>query len=113
VNDPRGVEAIIREAMRRGDFDQLAGKGKPIDLQAYFDTPEDVRLAYAMLKETGFLPTEVETLKDIEALEEKLAATADEEQQARLRKQVEDARLKFNLMMERLRRKPARSRKHE
>ena len=97
--------------MARGDFDNLAGKGKPIDLEAYFSTPEEVRLAYALLKQTGFLPAEVEALKEIEALEEKFAGSSDEEQRARLRKQIEEARLKFNLTMGRLCRKPSRERK--
>ena len=46
----KAVEAIIKEAQERGDFDNLKGKGKPIDLSAYFETREDVRMAYSMLK---------------------------------------------------------------
>ena len=41
----KAVEAIIKEAQERGEFDNLKGKGKPIDLSAYFETPEDVRMA--------------------------------------------------------------------
>ena len=43
------VEALIKEAQERGDFDNLKGKGQPIDLNAYFETPEDMRLAYSAL----------------------------------------------------------------
>jgi hypothetical protein len=46
----KSVEAIIKEAQARGDFDNLKGKGKQIDLSAYFETPEDVSMAYSMLK---------------------------------------------------------------
>ena len=49
----KAVEAIIQEAMQRGDFDNLRGKGQPLDLSAYFDTPEDVRMAYSILKNAG------------------------------------------------------------
>ena len=45
----RIVEAIVKDAMERGEFDNLLGRGKPIDLTEYFDTPEEVRLANAML----------------------------------------------------------------
>ena len=38
------VEALIKEAQARGEFDNLPGEGKPIDLTAYFETPEEVRL---------------------------------------------------------------------
>ena len=43
------IEEIIREAMEKGEFDNLPGKGKPLDLDAYFATPEDVRLGYSVL----------------------------------------------------------------
>ena len=50
----RIVEAIIKEAMERGEFDDLPGKGKPIDLTEYFETPEDVRMANSVLKNAGY-----------------------------------------------------------
>lgn len=46
----RIVEAIVKDAMERGEFDNLPGRGKPIDLTEYFDTPEEVRLANSLLK---------------------------------------------------------------
>ena len=45
MNFDKLVEAAIKEAQERGEFNNLAGKGKPIDLTAYFDTPEDIRVA--------------------------------------------------------------------
>jgi hypothetical protein len=45
----RIVEAMIREAMERSELDNLPGKGKPIDLTEYFETPEEVRLANSVL----------------------------------------------------------------
>ena len=50
------IEAQIREAQARGDFDNLPGKGKPIDLTEYFNTPEDVRVVQTMLKNAGMVP---------------------------------------------------------
>ncbi len=98
----RGVEEAIQEAMRRGEFKDLPGQGKPLDLSAYFDTPEEVRLAYTLLKDANFLPEEVEMLKEIETLKEKLASSRDNGEQQRLRKDIEARQLKFNLLMERL-----------
>ncbi len=95
------IEAIIKEAQSRGEFDNLPGTGKPIDLDAYFNTPEDVRAAYAILKNAGILPQEIELLQDIAALKEKLAAETSEAEQSRLRKEIEKKRLEFNLLMER------------
>jgi hypothetical protein len=49
------IEQKIREAMARGEFDNLPGKGKPLDLEAYFNTPEDLRMAYSILKSNDFV----------------------------------------------------------
>jgi len=47
-NDPEGTEGAIRSAIERGEFDNLKGKGKPLDLNESFDTPEDIRLSYTL-----------------------------------------------------------------
>ena len=98
------IERIIREAMARGEFDNLPGKGKPIDLTAYFDTPEEIRLAYSVLKNADILPQEVELLKEIAGLKEKLEATTNETQRRALLKTLEEKRLQFTMMMERQKR---------
>jgi hypothetical protein len=105
----KGIDAIIREAIDRGEFDDLPGKGKPLDLSAYFDTPEELRVAYALLKGADVLPAEVEVLQEIAALKEKSGSTADPAEKARLNKQVQNLQLKFNTLLDRLRQ--TRSRK--
>jgi DnaJ homologue, subfamily C, member 28, conserved domain len=35
------IDEQIRKAIEAGEFDDLSGKGKPIDLSTYFETPED------------------------------------------------------------------------
>ena len=45
----KAVEARIKEAMERGEFSNLPGRGKPLDLSAYFETPEELRLAELIL----------------------------------------------------------------
>ena len=52
----RIVEEIIRRAMQRAEFSDLPGQGKPIDLSAYFQAPEDARMAPTLLKNTGSGP---------------------------------------------------------
>ena len=55
------IEQKIKEAMGRGEFDNLSGKGKPLNLDAYFNTPEDLRMAFSILKSNDFVPEEVRT----------------------------------------------------
>jgi len=47
------VEALIRGAQERGAFDNLPGKGKPVDLTGHFEVPEDIRVTQLVLKNAG------------------------------------------------------------
>ena len=97
------VEALIREAQERGEFDNLPGKGKPIDLSTYFEMPEEIRLAQSVLKNAGMTSPEVQLLKEIAELRQVLAAVVDEEKKAKLQKQIQQKQIEFSLMMERQR----------
>ena len=100
----RIVEAIIQEAMERGEFDNLPGKGKPIDLTEYFEMPEEVRLANSVLKNAGMTSREVDLLKEIAELKQILAAVMDEKKKHEVEKQIQQKQLEFSLMMERQKR---------
>jgi hypothetical protein len=99
------VDEQIRRAIEAGEFDNLSGKGKPIDLRAYFETPEDLRMAYSILKSNNFVPEEVEMLKDIGALKKRLEASSDEEQKSRLKKEITEKTYTFNMLIEKRKRK--------
>lgn len=98
------VEALIKEAQERGEFDNLPGKGKPIDLSAYFEIPEEVRLAQSVLKNAGMTTPEVLLLKEIAELRQLQEAVTDEAKKQEIRKQIEHKQIEFNLMMERQKR---------
>ena len=99
----KSIDEILREAMQRGEFDNLPNKGKKLNLNDYFDTPEEMRIGYSLLKENGFVPEEVQMLTDIETLKEKLEKAKTEEERKNIRAQIEDRRLKYNLLMDRFR----------
>ena len=100
----RIVEAMIKEAMARGEFDNLPGKGKPIDLTDYFETPEDVRLANSVLKSAGMTSHEVDLLREIAELKQALAAVLDAKRKQELQKQIQQKQVEFSLRMERQKR---------
>jgi hypothetical protein len=97
----KSVEAIIKEAQERGDFDNLKNKGKPLDLSAYFETPEDVRMAYSVLQNAGMVTVEIDLLQEIAALKERLTTTYEESQRSRIKKIISEKQLQFNVMLER------------
>lgn len=63
----RIAEEKIREAIAAGEFDNLPGKGKPL----VFDDPvglrPELRLAYIVLKSSGFLPEDLYWRKELES----------------------------------------------
>jgi DnaJ family protein C protein 28 len=67
MNWTKLVEDQIREAMARGEFANLPGAGKPLDLAENPYTPEELRLAYKILKDSGYAPLWIELHKEIEA----------------------------------------------
>jgi hypothetical protein len=97
------VEALIKEAQARGDFDNLTSKGKPIDLTDYFNTPEDLRVTQSLLKNAGMVPLEVELLREIAALKDKLNSTITNVEKTKLQKLLKDKQLQFDLLLERRR----------
>lgn len=62
------VERRIREALEQGLFDDLPGRGQPLDLgeENPFEDP-DWRVAYRILKNAGFAPRWIELGRELEA----------------------------------------------
>ena len=82
----RLAEQRIEEAQARGDFDNLPGAGRPLDLEDDTLVPEDLRVAYRILKNSGLVPPEVEARRTIAELERLLIEGTDEaDTQARSR----------------------------
>lgn len=66
------AEERIQEALRRGDFDHLPGSGKPLELDDDRLVPAEVRIAFRILKNAGYVPPEVLQRREIAELEAKL-----------------------------------------
>lgn len=73
------AESRIREAMERGDFDDLPGAGTPLPLEEDGFIPEEMRMAYKILKNAGYIPPEVELRRDINATQSALSAEYDDD----------------------------------
>ncbi len=92
------VEERIRRAMETGDFDDLSGTGEPLALENDSNVPEDLRLAYKILKNAECLPPEIELRKEIEKTEDLLAALPDTAEKFRLLKKLNFLIMKVNAM---------------
>jgi DnaJ family protein C protein 28 len=64
---PNSVDKIIRRAMDEGQFNNLPGKGKPLQLDENPHEDAEWRTAYHILKSSGFTLPWIEALREIEA----------------------------------------------
>jgi hypothetical protein len=96
------AERRIQEAMERGDFDNLPGRGKPIVQEDLSGVPEELRMAYKILKNAGCVPPEVELTNEVASLRRVVLEMDEcEEKKGKVRE------LNFKLMkLEMLRKRP-------
>jgi hypothetical protein len=97
----RLAENRIREAMEQGEFDNLPGAGQPISLEEYFNTPEELRMAYSVLKNANCRPLEVELLNEIARLEQAVATAADDATRATHERALVHRRTELAILLER------------
>jgi DnaJ-like protein len=96
----KSVDEKIEEAIAKGEFDNLPGKGKPLDLDAYFATPDHLRMAYSILKSADIIPEEMELLREIEVLKKSLDSSTTPMEKQALRQQLSEKLTNLNLRME-------------
>lgn len=88
--------------MERGEFDNLPGRGKPLVQEDLSGVPEELRMAYKVLKNAGCVPPEVELTNEVASLRRLILEM--EESEERMRKVRE---LNFKLMkLEMTRKRP-------
>jgi hypothetical protein len=92
------VEERIRGAQRRGDFEKLRGSGKPLNLDEDANIPEDLRLAFKILKNADMIPPEIEIKKEILRTEDLLQGMTDETEKYQTIKKLNFLIMKLNDM---------------
>lgn len=77
------AEQHIQQAIERGELDDLQGTGHPLQLDDDSMIPPELRAAYRILKNSGFLPPELELHREIHAAEELLLRIDDPDDHCR------------------------------
>ena len=98
------VDKLIEEWLAENEREDLPGKGKPLNLDEYFSWPEDLRLGYSLLKNSGYLPEEVERLREIKRLEEESRNCSDANRRRCLETRLREEQVKLSLRLEQSRR---------
>jgi hypothetical protein len=91
------VEKRIQEAQERGDFDNLPGRGEPILLEDDTHVPEELRLAYKILKNADCIPPELQLQKEIRQMEDILEGIPDEKEKYRQIKKINYKIMQLNV----------------
>ena len=77
------AERRIQEAQKEGAFDHLPGEGRPLDLEDDSAVPQELRMAYKVLKNAGYLPPELADRKEINTILDLLEHCEDGEEKLR------------------------------
>ena len=94
------AEQRILEAIKNGEFDNLEGKGKPLDLRDEPWIPEDLRMAYRILKNSGYIPAELELRNEIINLRQLINTIDDNQERIKKLRQLNFKLLKLDELRE-------------
>ena len=98
------AESKIKEAIQKGEFKDLAGSGKPLDMDDLSHVPEELRGGYIILKNAGVLPEEMQLRKEIVSLQKLLdccySEERDDQETKRLKKKLTEKILRYDMLME-------------
>lgn len=82
------AEQRINEAIEKGELKSTKWKNKPLQFEDDHFVPSDLKMAYKILKNSGYLPPEVEERKEVKRLEDLIAKTEDEHERLKQMKKL-------------------------
>jgi hypothetical protein len=93
------AEEKIKQAMKDGEFDRLPGMGKPLKLDDLSGIPEELRMAYRIMKNAGYTEEETNVRKELMNIEDLIKTCDDDSERQCLQKQLNEKLLRFNRLM--------------
>ena len=98
------IAQTLRDSQRSGELQSAPSWGKPLDLaDGYAQTPEELRMAFKALKDAGFVPPEVEVMKQLAALRALIASDPDAPGAEAMRRRASELQQHLALRLEKLR----------
>ncbi len=92
-------EERIKKAYKNGEFDNLPGYGKPLPPDDSSSVPENLRMAYRIMKNAGFTEEENQVKKEMMTIEDLMKKCEDQEEKKVLQKKLNEKMLRYNSMM--------------
>ena len=94
------AEQRIQQAIEEGAFENLPGKGRPLNLEDDSHIPEDWRMAHKLLKNANMLPPELETRQEMQRLQEHIDRSSDDEERRIYIRRLRMKQLQLDLALE-------------
>lgn len=94
------AEERIKQSIADGDFDHLEGKGKPLPKDSLTGVPDDLRMSYRIMKNSGYLPKEVILNKEIASLRDLLKCCHHPDEQENIRQKLSEKEVQFRLLVD-------------
>src|SRR5437762_4043785 len=90
------AEQKIKQAYKNGEFDNLPGMGKPLKLDDMSGVPEELRMAYRIMKNAGYTEEENALRKELMTIEDLIKKCDDDDEKESFKKQLNEKLLRFN-----------------
>ncbi|WP_053361582.1 DnaJ family domain-containing protein [Bacillus sp. FJAT-27251] len=92
-------EEKIKKAYKDGELERLPGYGKPLMLDDVSGIPEDLRMAYRLMKNAGYAPEENALRQEVMTIENLIRNCQDPEEIEGLNRKLSEKLLRYNGLM--------------
>lgn len=89
----------IRKAYEDGEFENLPGYGKHLELEDLSNVPPEMRMAYKMMKNAGMME-EQQVRTEIEYLEDLIKGAHSDVEEARLNQRLSEKQLRLQQIIQ-------------
>ncbi|MED1439378.1 DUF1992 domain-containing protein [Aeribacillus composti] len=87
------AEDRIKKAYEEGEFKELPGMGKPLPHDDLSDIPEELRMAYRLLRNAGMVDQENDLKKELLTIQDLLKCCEDEVERKKLQQKLSEKQL--------------------
>ncbi|GLB59949.1 DnaJ family domain-containing protein [Cytobacillus sp. NCCP-133] len=92
-------EDRIKRAYKNGEFENLPGYGKPMPFDDLASVPENLRMAYRILKNAGYTEEESQMKQEMLTIEDLIKKCNNSEEKKELQQKLNEKMLRFNSIM--------------
>ena len=92
-------EDKIKKAYQNGEFNSLPGFGKPLPKDNLASVPEELRMAYRVLRNAGYSLEEDKIRQELLSLEDLIRSCKTEEEKVELQRKYNEKLWRFNKML--------------